>query len=426
MYWTGLKYFFILRRNLRLPAEVLQQRSWESFRDMVRFAWDNVPLYRRHYEAAGFSPDQLRQPEDVAKVPTTRKALFQPAELQDCIARGYDPNVLVKKRTSGSSGSPLNIYYTPEDRLYRTLMHLRILFKNGMKIRDHMAHISDSRHATDERYGFQKLGFLPKDFIYAADSAGKQLEDLSRVNPDVIYSYSSSMALLAAEVETQGECPIHPRLIFTTGELLRAEDRDSINRAFDVTLRDIYGVVEMGDIAWQCPAGEGYHLNTDSFWVEIDAGGRPASPGEAGRLIITNLHSRAMPFLRYEVGDVLTAAHDDPCPCGCTFLRIQVLQGRADDWLYTAEGRKVSPLIFVVASIPGVLQYRMIQTGYDHLIVEILPGPGYSEETLMNVENHILEVMGPGLRVEVKRVDAIPKEPSGKMRRVISKIELLT
>jgi phenylacetate-CoA ligase len=424
MYWTGLKYFFLLRRNLHLPAEVLQRRSWESFRDLVKFAWDNVPLYRRHYEAAGFSPDQLRQPEDVAKVPTTRKALFQQAEPQDCIARGYDLKELVKKRTSGSSGSPLNVYYTSEDRLYRTLMHLRILFHNGLKYRDRMAHISDSRHATDERYSFQKLGFLPKDFIYAADTAVKQLEDLTHINPDVIYSYSSSMALLAAEIETRGKSPFHPRLIFTTGELLSVAERERINRAFGVKLRDIYGVVEMGDIAWQCPVGDGYHLNGDSFWTEIDAGGHPASPGEAGHLIITNLHSRAMPFIRYEVGDVLTAAPDNPCPCGCTFPKIQVLQGRADDWLYTAQGRKVSPLIFVVASIPGVLQYRMVQTGYDHLIVDILPGPGFSEETLKHVADHILEVMGPGLNVEVKRVEEIPKEPSGKMRRVISQIEL--
>jgi phenylacetate-CoA ligase len=426
MYWTGLKYFFILRRNLHRPAELLRQRGWESFHHMVQFAWDKVPVYRRYYETAGFSPDQLRHPEDVAKVPLVRKALFQQADLKDCLADGYEASTLVKKRTSGSSGSPLNVYYTAEDRLYRTLMHLRILFDNGMKFRDRMAHISDSRHATDERYSFQKFGFLPKDFIYAADSAGKQLEDLTRVNPDLIYSYASSMALLAAEVEARGKCPIHPRLIFTTGELLSVEDRERINRAFKVTLRDIYGVVEMGDIAWQCPAGDGYHLNTDSFWAEIDAGGRPARPDEAGRLIITNLHSRAMPFIRYEVGDVLTPAQEGPCPCGCAFPRIQVLQGRADDWLYTAAGRKVSPLIFVVASILGVLQYRMIQTGYDHLTVNILPGPGYSEETLKNVERHVLEVMGPGLRVEVNRVENIPKEPSGKMRRVISQIESLT
>ncbi len=392
-------------------------------RDLVKFAWEKVPFYRRHYETAGFSPEQLRIPTDLEKIPTTHKALFQQADLKNLIARDFDTSRLVKKRTSGSSGSPLNVYYTPEDRIYRTLMHLRILFHNGMGWRDRMAHISDSRHATEDRYSFQKLGFLPKDFIYAADPAEKQLTDLAKINPDVIYSYASSMSLLAAEIERQGQSLIHPRLIFTTGELLSPDERECINRVFKVKLRDIYGVVEMGDVAWQCPALDGYHLNADSFWVEIDAGGRPAQPGEAGRLVITNLHSRAMPFIRYEVGDVLSVAENVPCPCGCTFPRIKVLQGRADDWLHGADGHKISPLIFVIASIPGVQQYRMIQRSYEHLLVEILPGSDFGPDTLTKVQEHVLEVMGPGLHVEVKRVGVISKEASGKMRRVISEIE---
>ncbi|RJP79144.1 MAG: phenylacetate--CoA ligase family protein [Candidatus Zixiibacteriota bacterium] len=422
MYWTGLKYYSLTRRNLRLPPERLKARQWRAMQELVDFAWRKVPLYRQLYESAGFTPDQLRTPEDLLRVPPTRKAVFQQADPDSVIARGYHREALIRRRTSGSTGSPLNVYYTPEDRIYRTLIHLRILFHNGMGWRDLMAHISDSRHATDERYSFQKLGFLPKEFVYAADSPEDQLQALEAVRPAVIYGYASSLALLAGEVEKRGGSPLRPRRIFTTGELLNPSDRVRIERAFGVQVRDIYGLVEGGDVAWQCPAGDGYHLNVDSFYIEVDAGGRPAGPGEAGRLVITNLHSRAMPFIRYEIGDVLTPPQDEPCPCGCTFPRLQVIQGRADDWLHSADGQKVSPLIFVVASIPGVMQYRMVQEAYDQLRVEILPGPGYSEETLNQVGIHVREVMGPGLTIETVRVEAIPKDPSGKMRRVISRI----
>ena len=80
------------------------------------------------------------------------------------------------------------------------------------------------------------------------------------------------------------------------------------------------------------------------------------------------------------------------------------------------------PLFFVIASVPGVQQYRMIQKTYDHLIVEILPGDSYSEETRTKVSSHVLEVMGAGMNVVVIKVDSIPQQ-SGKMRRVISEIE---
>jgi phenylacetate-CoA ligase len=422
MIWSGLKYYLLLRSNLRQPLDVLQRRSWSNFCELVRYAYYHVPFYRRLYDAAGFSPEQLHNPGDLSKVPSTRKALFQQAELKDCLAAGHVLEKLVKRRTSGSSGHPSMVYYTAEDRIYRTLLHLRILFHNGMGMRDRMAHLSDKRNLPDFSYHFQKLGFLPKEFICVADPEAEQLRRLEQIKPDVIYSYASNMTLLAAEVENLGSCPIHPALIFTTGEALPVGDRERINRAFDTKLRDIYGLVEMGDVAWQCPQVGGYHLNVDSFLIEILADGQPATPGQPGKLVITNLHSRAMPFIRYEVDDVLTGPHEDPCPCGCTFPRVDTLQGRQDDWLYLPDGKRVSSMIFIVASVPGVKQYRIIQKALDRLVVEIVPGKDYTALTLGGVRDHLAGFMGPDMKIEVHTVDQIPRQ-SGKIRSVIQEVK---
>jgi phenylacetate-CoA ligase len=408
-------------RNLNRLLPELKEMQWTSFQNIVKFAYDHVPFYRNLYDRENFHPDQLKHPDNIQKIPKIRKSMFQEAAPATLIADNYDISKLVRKRTSGSSGSPLNVFYTPEDRIYRTLLHLRIFFHNGMGYRDKMAHISDSRNVPDFRYGFQKLGFLPKDFVYAADPIGQQMERLVKIKPSVIYSYASSMVLLSSEIEKLGKCPFHPKNVFTTGELLNPDDRELINQAFCVKLRDIYGVVEMGDVAWECPELNGYHLSIDSYCAEVFVGDRLAEPGEAGQLVMTNLHSHAMPFIRYEVGDIVTAPQEEPCSCGCNFPRIGVLQGRADDWLYTPDKKRISPLIFVVASIPGVQQYRMIQKDYVHIRVEILPGPGFSDETLQQSADHVIEVMGPGMEVEAVKVGEIPQQ-AGKMRRVISEI----
>ena len=418
MYLTGIRTYIQLYRNLKKSLDQLKAEQWEAFCNLVNYAYLNVPFYRDLYDRAGFSPNDLKTPDDLASVPVTRKRMFQQSDLKQLLAQGLEPQKLICKPTSGSSGSPLSVYYTPEDRIYRTLLHLRPLLFNGMTLRDRMAHISGNRHPPDYRYLFQKLGFLPKEFVYAADPPDKQLDILKTIEPAVIYSYASSMVLLASEVETRSECPIQPKLVFTTGELLNPDDRELINRAFSVRLRDIYGLIEMSDVAWQCPECRGYHLSIDSFLAEV----RPDDGEKAGQLIITNLHSRAMPFIRYEMDDMVTPPNDDPCPCGCPFPMIDVIRGRADDYLYSADGKKVSPLIFVIASIPGVMQYRIIQNKLDHLMVEILPGPGFDNHTSKKVKAHVLEVMGNGLRVDVQPVDNIPKQ-SGKLRRVISKIE---
>ena len=367
-----------LASNIKKSLDQLRSEQWLAFCAMVRHAYLNVPFYRELYDRAGFSPDDLKAPGDCRFVPVTEKGMFQQENLEWFLAKGFEPDKLVRKRTSGSSGSPLIVYYTPEDRIYRALVHLRGLFLNGMTMRDRIAHISDDRHAPSYRYLFQRLGFLQKEFVYAGDPPNKQLGFIEEINPSVIYSYASSMVLLASEVEKEGGSPIYPKLVFTTAELLTPSDREIINRAFSVQVRDLYGLVEMGDVAWQCPECQGYHLNIDSCLAEVEQDGGK----ETGRLIVTNLHSKAMPFIRYRIDDVVTLPKDEPCACGCPFPRIDVIQGRADDWLYSADGKKVSPLVFVIASIPGVMQYRMTQKALDHLVVEILPGRSFDVQTL--------------------------------------------
>jgi len=93
------------------------------------------------------------------------------------------------------------------------------------------------------------------------------------------------MVLLSSEVEKRGHSPVKPRLVFTTGELLNPDDRELINRAFSVRLRDILGIVEMGDVAWQCPQVQGYHLSIDSLLAEVGGSriGRKGSRTRPGR-----------------------------------------------------------------------------------------------------------------------------------------------
>jgi len=423
MYFKGLKTHLEKKRNLKKPSDELKGKQWKDFVDLVTYAYKYVPFYRNLYARVGFVPSDLKTPADLASVPTVRKEMLQREETDQLLGEGYHPDKLVCKTTSGSSGEPLYVCYTPEDRIYRTIDHLRIFFYNGMGLRDRIAQITH-RKVPDFRYAFQKLGFLPIEFVkLVSNPPEQQLDQLKDINPAVLHANASSIVLLAAEIKKRGHCPIHPKLIFTTGELLGPDDRVLIEQTFNVCPRDIYGILEMGDVAWQCSETKGYHLNLDSFLAEVEVDRRQAEPSEIGRLIITNLHSRAMPFIRYEVGDLVTAPREDCCPCGCTFPLIEVVQGREDDWLYSADGNRVSSFIFLI-SIKGVKQYRMIQKDYGQVLVEILPGSDFDDMTLKRVKSYVigqLGSMGSGMTVDVSKVNHLAQQ-SGKMRRLISEI----
>ena len=95
--------------------------------------------------------------------------------------------------------------------------------------------------------------------------------------------------------------------------------RKFIEKAFGAEVFDIYGCTEIKEIAWECEKHEGYHINEDDVYVEILHGESPAKPGEVGDIVLTDLRNKAMPLIRYRIGDrgLLIAGN---CSCGRTFL----------------------------------------------------------------------------------------------------------
>ncbi len=70
--------------------------------------------------------------------------------------------------------------------------------------------------------------------------------------------------------------------------------------------------------------------------------GRPAAPGERGEVVLTALHSFAMPFIRFRLGDIVTKG-DSHCACGQPFATIRSVQGRMFDYFPLPDGRLVHP-----------------------------------------------------------------------------------
>src|SRR4030067_3552925 len=241
---------------------------------------------------------------------------------------------------------------------------------------------------------------------------------------------SSSIKLLALRIKESGNTDIHPRMIFCASELLEPGDRELINSTFGHSLCDVYGTVEMGDFAWECPAHEGHHIDINNLVVEFVKDGKDAAPGEEGKVVCTGLHSFAMPFIRYEVGDICVPLNKT-CACGRNLPLMSMIRGRADDFITLPDGRCVSPLMFEIPSILGVAQYRIIQKTIDKLLVQVVPSNGFSKDARYKVRQHVRwaarKITGNNvMNVEVEIVESIPKDPSSnKIRRVISEIKSL-
>ena len=212
---------------------------------------------------------------------------------------------------------------------------------------------------------------------------------------------------------------LRPRLVFTSGEMLDELMRSEIEEAFGAGVLDVYGCTEVKEIAWECPRREGYHINADWQLLEV----QPTSPGDGGgqgTLLVTCLYNRAMPLLRYEIGDTGEMI-ERACSCGRGLPLARPTLGRSADYITLEDGTVLPPynLTMAIRLVSGMRQFQIIQHSISRLEVLVAPRPEFDDAGRREIQERLRPVLH-GLTAEVRVVDEIAPEPSGKYRLVRS------
>lgn len=206
------------------------------------------------------------------------------------------------------------------------------------------------------------------------------------------------------------------------GEELYPFQRMEIEQHLGARPINTYGGSEVGAIAAECPHGR-LHIFSTNVWVEALHGDRPALPGEVGDLVVTNLHNRAMPLIRYRLGDRGAISHD-PCSCGLPGPLLVELRPRASDRLACVDGQEIHASALVQAlgeSISGGVLDHFTQIQFqqiDRMHWKVQLEGGRQEQALLEhkFSELVWDTFGAGSRVDLEYVDFIPRESSGKYR----------
>jgi phenylacetate-CoA ligase len=218
------------------------------------------------------------------------------------------------------------------------------------------------------------------------------------------------------------------RRVFPFGQTLTAQLLEMIQNGFGVRPHDLYGCQEAMWLGVECEAHAGLHIPETTAVVQIARTGRPdvpAGPGELGEVIVTSLNRMTTPFVRYRLGDV-AAFTEEPCACGRETPRLCKLEGRVQDFLIAIGGRWVSPgavATSVAYGRPHIRDHRIVQSAPDAVTVSLVAPEGLSEEEKVRITRALQEHLGR-VTVTIQRVDEIPRDPSGKRRRVFRAFEL--
>ncbi|KHK98669.1 phenylacetate--CoA ligase [Microbacterium mangrovi] len=414
----------------RLSIDELRELQLERLQSTVRRAYENVPLYRTKFDAAGVHPDDIRELDDVRKLPFTTKEDLRQSYPFGMFAVPMD-QVRRIHASSGTTGRPTVVGYTQGDLDRWASLVARSLRASGVR-RGMLLHNAYG-------YGLFTGGLGLHDGAQALEATvipisggqtARQAQLINDFRPDAISCTPSYLLTIGDALEAAG---IDPRSTSLKVAILGAEPwtnemRTAIEERFDLDAVDIYGLSEvMGPgVANECvETKDGPHIWEDHFLPEtIDAEtGAAVGDGVLGELVFTSLTKEAFPVIRYRTRDLTRLLPGTARP---GMRRMQKVTGRDDDMIIL-RGVNLFPTQ-IEELVLGIEQLT------PHFILE-LTHPGHMDALTVRIERHpsldraTCEAAAVVLQKRIKQhigttVDIVLEEPGalprseGKYKRV--------
>ncbi|MFX0200880.1 MAG: phenylacetate--CoA ligase family protein [Candidatus Hodarchaeota archaeon] len=427
-----LYYLYQSQKRAYWPPDELRKYQEQKLRSVVKYAYNFVPFYHDQLKKLGITPNDIQTLEDLTKLPVVQKETIRHLDPSHLVSSQKNIQDLKIVRTSGSSGTPFLIYIDGVEDDWRKSVYMRANILCGQKPRDRWVVITAPHHFGDTTQIQRILGMYAQKVVSIFMDVDEQVDFIVKAKADILDGYSSSLTVIAKHVDREGISGISPKLTFGNAEIIDLPSRKYLEDVFDTIYCDQYGCAELDRTAWQCPERIGYHMDVDSVITElVDEDGSPVGVGERGEVVFTSLFNYSMPFLRYAVGDVAVAL-SEKCSCGVTFPLMEKIEGRTDAFPILPDGTLISPLIFTAAMMryqffDKIRNYRIIQKKRDLFLIYVEKEADQITDSLLSksLTSYLKDKIGvPSMDIEfqVKFVDTIPKDKTGKLKSVYSEI----
>ena len=419
--------FFKAQKNINDYKLLSNDESVEWQR---KIKW-NIALFHFKYNKIYKNKVGPIFPDKWEDLPVMEKTDFQNSWKKN-ITKGYSKKNLYIANTSGSTGTPF--------------FYAKNKFSHSM-----------TWALTADRYGWYNLGFRSKEarfygrslkfssilqerikdllmnrtlfnvFDLSDDSCENFLRLFFKKKIKYIYGYTNSLILFAnflkkKDINLKKLCS-SLSLCITTSEMLSNQDRKTLLNSFGVPIINEYGVSEAGGIVAFENKNSKWELSNETQFIEmIDKQGNILPYKVDGEILITDLYNKAMPFIRYRVGDLgrLSVEKDK--------VYLERLIGRTNDTIFLSNG-KISPgltFYYISRSLlesTGIIKEFIIrQTSIDTFVFDIIMNRDFKKTEIKLLEQSLDRHLKPNLKLIINRVDKIKRPESGKIKHFYSEI----
>lgn len=433
----------------------IKRYRFKRLYNLLNYAYAKVPYYNNLFRKSGFDPGRdFNSLSDLRNIPPlTREDVINYREqlISNDFLKYKDSFRAQKYYTSGTTGKPLILYSDLKRILIWTIISKRRLEWMGISPiartaqlwsvpfsgTDHNASMDGKlfyNYDEDAKNGWWSKNnykphksiacFIPDSNIMYVSTMplnGRcRLEQLSILSKFKPVSITGNPSLLLEFACLANENKIHRlkfRVFISKYETLWPHQRKIIKDTFGCLIYSAYSNREGTVNAFGCEYGN-YHEEKESCIMEVaDERGNELFCGERGKILGTDLFNYAMPFIRYESGDI-GVRHNSRCRCnrGSDFL---ILEGRAAEKLFFKD--KIiypSTLSVILRDIQGIKECQFKQKDSETIEAYIVRRNLQDNVLDERIAEKFKERIDPALKLVIKYVHKLNITNGGKFKLI--------
>ena len=437
---VACNYHGLVQRRLRYGGDFrnllawLEDSQWFSEEKIIEYqnnellklinhAYNTVTYYRRLFDKRNIKPRDIKSVEDLAKIPLLTKEDVN-LHLNDLVSNKFSRKDIILSHTSGSTGKSLDFYLENRSFQFRWALWWRLRRRFGIEF--------DVPHAIftgltaiplaqekppywRENYVMHQTVFTMHHMIPA--KVESIVNRLNRGGFHYYFGYPSIIYILASLIKEHGLAVTQPpKIIFTGAENLHHYQRRVISEVFGCPVTDHYGFTEGAGNASRC-SHDNYHEDFEYGILECETPETSGENTQQGRIIATGFANYAMPFIRYDVGDI-GEWRLERCPCGRQSKILSKIIGRKEDYIITPEGLKIRRFDYIFKDSHNIKEAQVMQNKFGSICLRIVRRAAYCKRDEELIKEEIKRKISNKLLVDFEYVDEIERLPNGKMQAV--------
>ena len=410
-----------MKREIPKDFTDVKRIQQKRLQKLVKKAY-KMPFYKERFDRVNLKPEDIRMPEDLAKLPVLTKDELREwmnKEIQNPKYKDW-----IVDTTSGSTGQPLSILLSPKEKAYMKANWIRVMMLTGYN--PFTGKTVSRINAHDENPGgqdgiIQKFGILRREFVNQYAPEAEVIDAINKAKPDFLYMNKTELMRLVLYSERTGKKIFQPKYYDPISEKVDENNRKLFKKVLGPGIVDSYGSAETGACMVRLPDSDEYVVHNDSFVVNVlDEEGRMA---DEGSIVITPLYKTDLPLINYMIGDKVTSEVRD----GVRFVK--TVQGRMNDFFRYENGEVTSffEVTPIIAHCNDIFQIRFIQESYERIRVQCVHNKAESKMTESELEEFLTKelnaVFKKPFQIEYEWMNSIPPDENGKLRMIVCKVK---